>query len=105
MKKFSEMGITTQDEKNMFPVPIISIQEVTNCEIEILDFQSAVKTKYGDGRCVVKIRFENIERKFFTNASKIKEVLDKVPKEDFPFLATIKAQRYGTESAKTFQFT
>ena len=105
MKKFSDWGIQSTENKNIFPVPIISIEEVTNCEIEILDYEANVKTKFGEGRCVVKVRYENIERKFFTNAAPIKEALDKVQKQDFPFLATIKQQRFGTGSGKTFYFT
>ena len=105
MKKFSDFGIQSNENKNIFPVPVISIEEVTNCEIEILDYEANVKTRFGEGRCVVKVRYENIERKFFTNAAPIKEALDKVKKQDFPFLVTIKQQRFGTGSGKTFYFT
>ena len=105
MKRFSDFGIKTNEDKNIFAVPIISIEEVTNCEIEILDYEANVKTRFGEGRCVVKVRYENIERKFFTNAAPIKEALDKVKKQDFPFLVTIKQQRFGTGSGKTFYFT
>jgi len=105
MKKFSEFNINTLENKNIFAVPIISIEETTNCEIEILDFESGVKTRHGDGRCIVKIKMEGIERKFFTNAAPIKEALSQVQKQDFPFLATIKQQRFGSGSGKTFYFT
>ena len=105
MKTFSDLGIKETENKNIFPVQQISITEVTNCEIEIIDFDPDVETKYGKGRYVVRIRFENIERKFFTNAAPIKEILDKVPKEAFPFLATIKTRKYGTGNEKTFYFT
>ena len=105
MKRFSDFGIKTNEDKNIFAVPIISIEEVTNCEIEVLDFEANVKTKHGPGRYIVKVRYENIERKFFTNAAPIKEALDKVQKQVFPFLATIKQQRFGSGSGKTFYFT
>lgn len=105
MKRFSDFGIQTLEDKNIFAVPIISIEEVTNCEIEVIDFEANVKTRHGDGRCIVKILFEGIERKFFTNAAPIKEALNKIPKASFPFTATIKQQRFGSGSGKTFYFT
>jgi len=104
MKKFSDLGIKPE-EKNIFLVELISITDVTNCEIEVLDFSPDVKTRFGEGRYVVKIKYENIERKFFTNAIPIKEALDKVNKADFPFTTTIKPQKFGTGNNKTYQFT
>jgi len=104
MKKFSDLGIKP-DEKNIFPVQQISITDVTNCEIEILYFSPDVKTKFGEGRYVVRIKYENVERKFFTNAQPIKDALDKVNKDDFPFTTTIRPQKFGTGNNKTYQFT
>lgn len=105
MKKFSEFGINTLSDKVVFTVPKISITDVLNCEIEIIDYESGVKTSHGDNRYVVKIRNEGIESKFFTNASPIKEALDKIPKKEFPFATTIKQQKFGVGSGKTFYFT
>jgi hypothetical protein len=105
MKKFADFGINTLENKNIFAVPVISIEEVTNCEIEVLDFEANVKTKHGDGRYIVKIKHEGVERKFFTNAKPIKEALDRIEKENFPFLTTIKQQRFGSGAGKTFYFT
>ena len=105
MKKFSDFGIEPNDNRNIFQVPVISISEVVNCEIEIVDFESGVKTRHGEDRYVVKIKYENVERKFFTNATPIKEVLEKIPKSEFPFITTIKQKSFGSGSGKTFQFT
>lgn len=105
MKRFSDFGINTLEDKHIFAVPVVSIEELTNCEIEVLDFESNVKTRHGDGRYIVKVRHEGIERKFFTNASPIKDALDRIPKDDFPFVTTIKQQRFGSGSGKTFYFT
>lgn len=104
MKKFSDLGIKPE-EKNIFPVKQISITDVTNVEIEILDFAPAVKTQFGEGRYVVRIRYENVEQKFFTNATPIKDVLDKVNKADFPFTTIIKPIKFGNGNGKTYQFT
>lgn len=105
MKRFADMGINTLENRNVFTVPVISIEEVTNCEIEVLEYEANVKTRHGDGRYIVKIKHEGAERKFFTNATPIKEALDRIPKQDFPFIATIKQQRFGSGSGKTFFFT
>ena len=105
MNKFADFGINTLENKNIFPVPVISIEEITNCEIEVMDFEAGVNTKHGSDRYVVKVRHEGVERKFFTNATPIKEALTKVSKENFPFLTTIKQQRFGSGSGKTFYFT
>lgn len=105
MNRFSDFGINTLDDRNIFPVPLISIQDVVNCEIEVLDFETDVKTRHGEGRCIVKIRHENLEKKFFTNATPIKDALTRIPKSEFPFTSTIKQQRFGSGSGKTFYFT
>lgn len=105
MKKFADFGINTLQNKNVFAVPVISIEEVTNCEIEVLDFEANITTKYGPGRYIVKIKFEGIERKFFTDAAPIKEALSQISKEDLPFSTIIKQQRYGSGAGKTFYFT
>jgi len=104
MKKFSDLGIKPEEQKNIFPVQQISITEITNCEIEILDY-THVDTKYGENRYIVRIRIENVERKFFTNSTPIKDVLDKVSKADFPFTTIIKPIKFGTGNGKTYQFT
>ena len=102
MKKFSDFGIQVEDS-SIFPVSKISISELLNQEIEILDFHSGIRTRHGDDRCVVKIKYLHLERKFFTNANPIKQALAQIPKENFPFLATIKQQNFG--SNHTFYLT
>lgn len=105
MKKFSDFGLNTLITQTGFTVPKISITDVLNCEIEILDYESGVKTSHGENRYVVKIKFDGSEYKFFTNASPIKGALDKIPKNEFPFSTTIKQQSFGLGNRKTFYFT
>lgn len=105
MKRFSDFGIELKDDKNIFQVPVISISEIINCEIEIIDFESGIKTRHGENRYVVKIKHEGLERKFFTNATPIKEALDKIPKSEFPFVTIIKQKSFGSGSGKIFQLT
>ena len=105
MNKFADFGIKTQENSHIFQVPKISIEDVLNTEIEILDYEPDVKTKFGEGRYILKIRHDGIEQKFFTNAAPIKDALDKIDKQNFPFTATIKPQKFGTGLGKTFYFT
>lgn len=104
MRKYADFGIKTGGDRTIFEVPQISISDVINCEIEVLDFLPNVKTSHGDDRYIVKVRHDGREVKFFTAASQIKEALDKIPKDDFPFEAIIKQQRFGS-TGKTYFFT
>lgn len=53
MKKFSELGVTVQDERKMFNCSQVSISDVLNCEIIVEDFIPDVKTSHGEGRYLV----------------------------------------------------
>lgn len=103
MKKFSELGIKQEDDRKMFNCQQVSISDVINCEIEILDFIPNMKTSQGDGRYLVNHRCNGAEGKFFTNSTAIKNILDQVPKNDFPFATIIRCTKCG--SGKIYQFT
>jgi len=103
MKKFSDLNVKIES-KNIFDVPQISIEDIINKEIEVLDFQGNITTRHGDGRYVLKILTDDHECKFFTNAEPIKKALDQVEKTDFPFQTIIVARRYGG-GKKSFEFT
>lgn len=105
MKRFSDLGVKALEDKNIFNVPVISVQDVINVEIEVLDFEANVKTAHGDGRYILKVKHEGRECKFFTNAAPIKQAIDKINKSDMPFKTIIKQQRFGSGSGKTFYFT
>lgn len=105
MKKFAEFGINTFDSKSVFSVPQVSITDVLNCEIQVLDYESGIRTSQGENRYIVKVFHDGTECKFFTNSSHLKEALDRIPKEEFPFITTIKQQKYGTGNAKALYFT
>lgn len=103
MKKFSDLKIKPKDEVKKFNVPVASIQELVNCEIEVLDFVANLETKFGQGRFIIKFKFEGIERKFFTNSSQIKNALDQCTPEDLPFTTVVKVISFGT--GRTYEFT
>lgn len=105
MKRFSELGIEIDADRHIFPVPQVSITDILNCEIEILDFESGVKTQHGSDRHVVKIKHEGTECKFFTNSTPIKEALSKISKKDFPFITTIRVKKLGVGNSKMYYFT
>lgn len=105
MKRFSELGIEIDADRHIFPVPQVSITDILNCEIEILDFESGVKTQHDSDRYVVKIKHEGTECKFFTNSTPIKEALSKISKKDFPFITTIRVKKLGVGNSKMYHFT
>lgn len=104
MRRFSELGIKQVDDKKIFNCQQVSISDVINCEIEVLDFIPNMKTTHGDNRYLVKFRQDGQEGKFFTNSSAIKSVLDQIPKDEFPFLTPIRSTKLGS-SGKMYQFT
>ncbi|MCL6103094.1 MAG: hypothetical protein M1292_11545 [Bacteroidetes bacterium] len=103
MKKFSELGIKIDDDRKIFNCNQVSISDVINCEIQVIDFIPGMTTKHGEGRSLVYYRYNGQEGKFFTNSRDIKKVLEAVPKEEFPFLTTIKCTKCG--NGKIYQFT
>lgn len=104
-KRFSELGITVQDDRKIFNCQQVSITDILNSEIEVIDFLTAVRTQHGEGRYLVHFRYvENGEEgKFFTNSQNLKSVLDKIQSEDLPFITVIKAAKCG--KGKLYQFT
>ena len=104
MKKFSDLGVKTVDDRKMFNCNQVSITDVVNCEIEVLDFIPNVKTQHGDGRYLIHYRENGVEGKFFSNSTSIKNALDQIDKEDLPFSTTIRSTKCGN-GGKIYQFT
>lgn len=104
-RRFSDLGVKLPDNRKMFNCTPVSITDILNTEIEVIDYLPDVKTKHGEGRCLVHFRYADSgnEGKFFTNATNIKSALEQINEADFPFLTVIKAVKCG--NAKIFQFT
>lgn len=105
MKRFSELGVKMPEQDKVFNVQQVSITDIINTEIEVIDYIPDVKTKHGDGRCLIRFRYPETgnEAKFFTASANIKIALEQISKEDFPFSTIIKAVKLG--NSKTYQFT
>lgn len=103
MKKFSDLGIVVESDKNMLDCPQVPISSVINCEIEVLGYIKDIKTKFGESRIIVHFKQNDKEFKFFTNSGSIKSTLNLINCTDFPFLSVIKQVSIGNN--KTYKFT
>lgn len=103
MKKFSELGIVVESDKNIFECEQVSINSILNCEIEVLGYIKDIKTKFGENRVIVHFMLSEKEYKFFTNSSSIKNTLNAINCTDFPFSTIIKKVSLG--SNKIYKFT
>lgn len=89
------MGIPPDKTNRYFNCKEISQQDLINRTFYLIDYLTGIKTKHGDERYLVKIKYrledpENEARKFFTNSKEIKYVLDKIKEmEKFPRRATL----------------
>lgn len=103
-RRFSELGIQV-DDRTIFNCQQVSITDILNSEIEVLGFLPDVKTKHGEGRCLIHFKHteDGTEGKFFTNSTTLKSILSQVNEEDFPFVTVIKAVKCG--NGKIYQFT
>lgn len=75
----------------------ITQQKLINLPFYIVDYIEDIKTKFGNNRCLVKIKFnlsdaDSESRKFFTNSQEIKYILGKIKELDaFPRKVTMRA--------------
>ena len=79
----SFLNIKIEGELKTFDCPIIKQSQLINRTFYICDYEKNLKTKFGEDRYLVFIKFNlndsnDIGNKFFTNSKKIKFVLDKI---------------------------
>lgn len=103
-KRFSELGIKQEEGRKIFNCRQVTVEDILNTEIEVVDFVLDVKTKFGEGRCLIyyKAVGSSDEGKFFTGSLSLKSVLAQVKPEDLPFTTIIKATKCG--KGKIYQF-
>lgn len=79
---FKDVGIiqrhrTMPDGKRLFDVSTTKLMDILNVPITILDFETGVKTREGNGRYAVLFEMEDgTKSKFITNSFNIKDILD-----------------------------
>lgn len=109
MAKFNELGLKYQpkDGKKRFNCNHMSLGQIANRPIEILDYEKDIKTQFGDSRYVVLFHFvgEVTEYKFYTDSEEMKSLLDQMEsKKAFPVETTIQ-QQSGTGALRIYKFT
>lgn len=89
MKKFSDFGI--KPATNSFVGDKIKIERIMNKEIVVVDFKIQ-DSKYDKGngkRLDMQITVDGASRVVFTGSSVLMDLIQRVPKEHFPFVTTI----------------
>lgn len=90
MKQFKDLGITP----NYKPMigDKIKIDKVINIPVNVLDFKieaSKYKEK-GNGKCLyIQIEHNGEKRIVFTGSIMLQDLIQQVPKNEFPFSTTI----------------
>lgn len=104
MKRFSDLNIIYKpsDGKKRFPNKATQLRQLVNVEIEVLDYEVGVKTKYGD-RCLVMFKDTRTGEtsKFFTDCEEMKQSLD-IAKGmgEIPFSTVIGVEYFGDNKVK-----
>ena len=68
MKSFKDLGVTYKpaDGKKRFEGNLTPLGQLQNCKICVLDFETDIKTKEGEGRYVVQYELDGQKGKFIT---------------------------------------
>lgn len=90
MKKFSDFGI--KPVTHGLTGDKIKIDRVLNKEVKVLDFR-IVDSKFtdkGNGkRLDIQIEVDGTQRVIFTGSITLMDMINQVPKSEFPFITTI----------------
>lgn len=91
------LNIAPDETNKHFNCPETTQQKLINLEFWLCDYIKGQKTKFGDDRYIVLIKFKKDDkmadaRKFFTNSREIKYVLDQIKQHKaFPRKVTMRA--------------
>lgn len=98
MKSFKDFGITTASKP--FIGDKIRISKILNREITVNDFRIADSKFEGKGLCLcLQITVGETKNIVFTGSKYLMEMIEKVPKSEFPFTTTI------VEEDERYEFT
>ena len=104
MKSFKDLKVAykPEDGKKRFPGTVVSIRELVNLPIVVIDFETGIRTEHGEDRCLVAIQHNGEPKKFFTDSEEMKNILAQIREmpDGFPFETIIKAETYGKGRTK-----
>jgi len=107
MKSFKDLGVTYKpaDGKKRFEGNLTPLSNLQNCKITVVDFETDIKTKQGDGRYVVQYEMEGQKGKFITASDEMKNILDQIKEMgELPFETVIRREIFGGNKTK-YNFT
>ncbi|MDD4115867.1 MAG: reverse transcriptase domain-containing protein [Massilibacteroides sp.] len=103
MKDFKSLNVAYRpsDGKKRFSGAMTPLGDLQNCEIVVLDYETDIKTKQGDGRYVIQYEQNGQKGKFITNSEEMKSILDQIREAgELPFKAVIKREVFGQNKIK-----
>lgn len=108
-KGIRQSGLT-RDGKKFFDARTQRISDILNVEITVLDFETGIRTKQGDGRYCVLFEADGRKGKFITNCYTLKDVLDEARKAEesgkkiFPVDGVVIRRREIGDGKSTYVF-
>lgn len=103
MKSFKDLGVVYKpaDGKKRFEGNLTPLGQLQNCKINVLDFETDIKTKEGEGRYVVQYELDGQKGKFITASDEMKNILDQIKElGELPFETTIRRETFGGNKTK-----
>lgn len=103
MKSFKDLGVTYKpaDGKKRFEGNLTPLGNLQNCKVTVIDFETDIKTKQGEGRYVVQYELDGQKGKFITASEEMKNILDQIKEMgELPFETTIKRETFGGNKTK-----
>lgn len=103
MKSFKDLGVTYKpaDGKKRFEGNLTPLGNLQNCKITVIDFETDIKTKQGEGRYVVQYELDGQKGKFITASDEMKNILDQIKEMgELPFETVIKRETFGGNKTK-----
>lgn len=103
MKSFKDLGVTYKpaDGKKRFEGNLTPLGNLQNCKVTIVDFETDIKTKQGEGRYVVQYEMDGQKGKFITASEEMKNILDQIKEmNELPFETVIKRETFGGNKTK-----
>lgn len=96
MGLLNEINGKYESAEGFFNCPVVRLSQLTGRAFCILDYAVGARTKFGEGRCVVKISGypeddPSLNRKFITNSKRIKYTLDMLRERNaFPYRVVLR---------------